>query len=85
MEYNNGPSQGSVLTFGILSLALCGSAILGLIFGIICKSKAKAYIAAHGQLEGSAKPGNILGTIGLIISIIMIVIYIILIIVGATQ
>lgn len=84
MDYSNAPTQGSVLTWGILGLAFCEIAILGLIFSIIGRNKAKAYIAAHGQLEGAAKAGGILSKLGLIFSIISIVVTVILIIARAS-
>ena len=74
---DNSPSQGNVLTFGILGLAFSCTFILGLIFSIIGKKKAAAYAAAHGQLEGAAKVGSILAKVGFIISIVVLVIYVI--------
>ena len=77
---NNAPSRSNVLTWGILGLAFAESGILGLIFSIIGRNKAKAYIAAYGQLDGPAKVGGILSKVGLILSIVMIVCYVIIII-----
>ena len=72
------------LVFGILSIALGGSAILGIIFGAIASSNAKKYAAANnGVVDGKAKVGKILGTLGLVFGIIALVVYIILAIVGA--
>lgn len=87
MDYSNSPTQGNVLTWGILGLAFSGVFILGLIFSIVGKNKAKAYVAAHGQLEGAAKAGGILSTLGLIFSIIATVAWIIWVIaiIGATR
>ena len=79
MDHNN-PNAGSALPFGILSLVFCGSGILGLIFAIIGKKKAKAYAAEVGQLDGKAKVGSILATVGLILSIIMMVYWVFIII-----
>ena len=67
------------LVFGILALALCETGILGIIFGAIATSNAKKFAAANGGvLDGKAKTGKILGTLGLvfgIISLVGIVIY----------
>ena len=75
-------SSGS-LTFGILGLVFCGSGILGLIFSAIGLSKAKKYAAEVGALEGKAKTGKILATLGLVFSIIALIIWIIFSIVSA--
>lgn len=61
----------STLTMGILSLVFCEIGLLGLIFAIIGKSKAKKYAALTGKLSGKANVGKILSTVGLVISIIM--------------
>ena len=53
--------------WGLLGLIFSGTfclSLLGFIFSIIAKSKAKAYKRAFGALEGRAKAGNILGKIG---------------------
>lgn len=71
------------LIFGILGLVFCESSILGIIFSAIGLAKAKKYAAENGQLEGKAKTGKILATLGLVFSIICLVIYIIVIIVSA--
>lgn len=63
----------STLTMGILSLVFCEISLLGLIFAIICKFKAKKYAALTGKLSGKANVGKILSTVGLVISIIMTV------------
>lgn len=57
-----------ILIFGILSLAI--SFIPGWIFGSIAKNKAEEFTYLYGGLYGAAKVGKILGTIGLILSII---------------
>ena len=82
---NNNYNQPAVsstpaLVFGILSLAFFDTGILGIIFGAIARSKAKQYLAANGVLDGKAKTGNILGTIGLVLGIICVVVVVILII-----
>lgn len=64
-----------ILITGILALALCETGIGGLICAIICLSKLKKFQAAGGVVAGKAKIGKILGTIGLIFSIIAIVSY----------
>ena len=63
--------SGSVLTFGILGLALSWVPVVGLIFSIIGLKKSGAYAAAHGgACYGKAKAGRILSIIGLVSSII---------------
>ena len=65
-------NSGSVLAFGILSLALCEVPILGLIFAILGLTKSGAFAAAHGgTVFGNAKGGRILSIVGLIVNIIM--------------
>ena len=72
------------LVFGILAFALSGSAIFGIIFGAIAISNAKKFAAANGGvLDGKAKTGKILGTLGLVFGIIALVVYVIYAIVGA--
>lgn len=73
-------SSGS-LTFGILGLIFCSTGLLGLIFSAIGRSKAKKYAAEAGAVEGKAKVGKILSTIGLVFSIINLVFWAIIIIV----
>ena len=81
-ELKNKLSSGS-LTFGILGLVFAESGILGLIFSAIGLSKAKKYAAEAGQLEGKAKTGKILATLGLVFSILALVMWIIICIVSA--
>ena len=80
------PEGKPILILGILSLALNSIPyvgwIAGLICAIICAKKVKAYLAAGGQLTGAAKVGKILGTVGLIVSIVMAVVWFIVIIVA---
>lgn len=64
--------KAGTLTWGILSLVFAETGLLGLIFAIIGKNKAKKHIAAGNQLVGADKVGSILSTVGLILSIIMI-------------
>ncbi len=72
------------LVFGILALVLCESGILGIIFGAIAISNAKKYAAANGGvLDGKAKTGKILGTLGLVFGIISLVVIVIASIVTA--
>ena len=90
---NNNYNQPAVsstpaLVFGILSLAFSESGLLAIIFGAIARSKAKNYLAANGVLDGKAKAGKILGTIGLvfgIISLVVVVIFIFAVIAGAAS
>ena len=67
------PSATSVMVMGILALALSEFGLIGLIFSIIARKKAKAYYAAYGAFTGQAKVGNILSKIALPVSIIMMV------------
>ena len=67
------PNSTPILVFGILSLVF--TSILGIIFGAIAKSKAKAWVAAGNPLTGKAKVGKILGTIGLAVGIVVTVAY----------
>ena len=58
---------GQTFKWGLLGLIFSGTvclSLLGFIFSIIAKSKAKSYKRAFGTLEGRAKAGNILGKIG---------------------
>lgn len=73
----NKPSPTQVLVFGILSLALCESAILGLIFGILARNNAKAFKAATTEISSQVNTGEKLGTVGMILSIIAIVFWVI--------
>ena len=66
------------MIFGIIAIAAGGSGLLGIIFGALALSEAKKYAAAHdGVVDGKAKVGKILGTIGLIFGIIALVCYLI--------
>ena len=70
---------GSILKFGIMSLAFAWSgilALLGLIFACIAKSKIKVYVAKFSETEGRATVGKILSTIGLILSIVFMGIFV---------
>ena len=64
------------LVFGILSLALTEIGLLGVIFGAIGKSKAKAYAASCGEPSGQVKAGSIMSKIGFIVGIVMTVIWV---------
>lgn len=75
-ENTNPVSPTQVLVFGIISIATSG-AIIGLIFGILAASKAKAYYAAGGEACGKVKAGKILGIVGLVCAIVALVIYVI--------
>lgn len=68
--------QGSptpVLVFGIISLALCETGILGLIFAIIALVKAKNYVNTYGPISTKVTVGRRLAIAGLIVSICFIV------------
>ena len=68
------PKRGTILAFGILSLALCCDfSILGIIFGFIARGKSKRYAAAGVPVTGSVRVGQVFGTIGGVISIIVTV------------
>lgn len=75
-----------VLICGILALALNSIPYVGWIAGLICAiigmKKAKAYVAANGQLTGAAKVGRILSIVGLVCSIVMAFVWLIVIIVA---
>ena len=70
-------TPSSILTWGILGLAFSSTGILGLIFSIIAKRKAREYASYVGELHGQAKVGNILAKVGFPISIVMIVVWVI--------
>ncbi len=73
----------SALVFGILAISFAFIPyinFLGIIFGAIALSKAKAYKRAGYVLAGRANVGKILGLIGLIVGIVFTVIFTILII-----
>ncbi|MBP3392389.1 MAG: zinc ribbon domain-containing protein [Clostridia bacterium] len=64
--------SGSILTFGIMSLAFGVSGILGflgIIFAAIAKSKVSKYLAKFQHTEGRATVGKHLSTAGLWVSI----------------
>ena len=66
-ETLNSEMSGQTFKWGMLGLIFSGTvclSLLGFIFSIIAKSKAKAYKRAFGTLEGRAKVGHILGEIG---------------------
>lgn len=83
-ENTNPVSPTQVLVFGIVSLATSSTVIVGIIFGILAMNKAKAYFAAGGEASGKVKTGKILGTVGLILSIVMVIFWIIYIAAIAT-
>ncbi len=63
---------GEVLKFGILGLAFgCSGllSLLGLIFSIIARAKAREFARRYGETEGRATVGKHLGKAGLIVSI----------------
>ena len=77
---NDLPSGGTLLAFGIVSIALSvfsivpyflvfGMGIAGIIFGAIGLSMKKKYVTTGVYLTGSAKVGSILSKIGLIVGI----------------
>ena len=66
-EAQKSEMAGQTFKWGLLGIIFSGTfclSLLGFIFSIIAKSKAKAYKRAFGALEGRAKAGNILGKIG---------------------
>ena len=67
----------TVLTMGILGLALSFVYGIGIIFSIIGLSKASAYISYNGSNSGQVKAGKIMSVFGLIISIIVLIVVII--------
>lgn len=76
MEQGDVSSQ-SVLTWGIVSIIFAESGLLGLVFAIIGRNKAKKFVANGNELSGKAKVGSILSLIALILSIIMLVVWVI--------
>ena len=70
-------SASSVLTWGIIALALCWSPVLGIVFACIARSRSKAFIAENGAAIGTAKVGNIFSKIAFPVSIVMTVIWVI--------
>ncbi|MBQ5487369.1 MAG: hypothetical protein IIT70_00740, partial [Clostridia bacterium] len=70
----------------ILSIVATSTGLLGIIFGAIGKSKAKAFAAANdGVLVGKAKVGKILSTLGFVFGIIAFVFVIILVVLCITN
>ncbi len=70
------------LVMGILGLCLCFVPILGIIFSKKGMKKASEYNSMATAPSGKAKTGKILGTIGLVFSIIYTICFIIGIIIG---
>ncbi len=69
------------LVFGILSIVATSTGLLGIIFGAIGKSKAKAFAAANGGvITGKAKVGKILSTLGFVFGIIAFVCVILIVV-----
>lgn len=66
------------MVFGILSIALSYTVILGIIFSVIAKRNAAPILAnfAGTSSAGFAKAGKITGTIGFIVSLVSIGIYV---------
>ncbi len=62
-------SPSNVLVFGILSLVL-PVPVVGLIFAIMARKKAKAFVEETGTTCGQVNVGRILATIGLVCNII---------------
>lgn len=77
------PTDGKVLTWGILALAFGSSfliSFLGIIFGIIARKKSNAYINYYGTRTAKERVGRILGTIGIPVGIAMTVFWILYIV-----
>ena len=69
VEQAKNSHANKALTFGILSLVF--GALLGLIFALLGRKNAKKFSELnHGNLQGKAKVGNILSTIGIPVAII---------------
>lgn len=80
IPYNTTP----ILVFGIIALSFACTfyfSFVGIIFGIITKSKVNAYLAQGGVLSGKAKVGSILGKVGLILGIVLTAIAIVVLII----
>lgn len=71
-------NPGSILTKGILACALCFVPVAGIIFGAKAKSAARAFLNETGTTSGQVRTGSILGTLGLVFSIIFNAMYLIL-------
>ena len=72
----------SLLVFGILGIAFGCTyylSFLGIVFGAIALSKAKAYVNNGYVLTGRAKVGKILGLVGMILGIVLTVILLLVI------
>ena len=73
----------NVLTMGILAVAFCCTvyfSFLGIVFGAIGKSKAKAYAASCGEPSGQVKAGSIMSKIGFIVGIVVTAILVLVLI-----
>ena len=74
----NVPDAGlsnSILTLGIVALAVSELGIPGIIVGAIGRKKAKKFIEDNGTIFGKAKVGSILAKAGLIVGIVMTVVW----------
>lgn len=60
-------------TWSIISMFFCGSGLLGLIFAIVARSKAKNLLNVGAEEAAMVKASNNLSKIALIISIVMMV------------
>lgn len=69
----------SVLTMGILALALCWFGVPGIVLGAIGKNKAKSYVAYYGETTGQVKAGSITSKWGLALGIVFTIYWTIII------
>lgn len=60
-------------TWSIISMFFCGSGLLGLIFAIVARSKAKNLLSIGAEEVAMVKASNNLSKIALIVSIVMMV------------
>lgn len=78
-EVRKSDLAGSILTWGILSLAFsCTSllSLLGFIFSFTVKSRVGEYLRLYGPLEGRASVGRGLGKAGFIVGLIMTIFWV---------
>lgn len=59
--------------WSIISMMFCGSGLLGLIFALVARSKAKSLIASGAGEDTMVKASNSLSKIALVISIVLMV------------
>lgn len=79
-EKKRNKSRNTILTIGIISLAIDYLWVLspiGLVLSIITKVLVGGYKKRYGEVDGKARAGSVLSTIGLILGIILTIVFII--------